>query len=184
MCIDLLEGVLAPQEVTMFGFAIAAVSLFVFVKVLRGVGYLGRFGHGAYAGYGCPGGSRRFGRPPSLRSALERLGTTPGQEKVVLRALDELRSNRSALVEEAKATRAELGSAIESGTVDDTTLDEMFARHDRLLARLRVSFVEALKQVSEALDERQRKELASLLQSQRPGPFGWSRPRSEGHIWA
>jgi hypothetical protein len=168
----------------MFGFAIAAVSLFVLVKVLRRVGYLGRFGHGAYTGYGCHGGSRRFGGPPSpLRSALERLGTTPGQEKVVLRALDELRSNRSALVEEAKATCAELGSAIESGTVDDATLDEMFARHDRLLARLRVSFVEALKQVSEALDERQRKELASLLQSRRPGTFGWGRLRSEGHMW-
>ena len=169
----------------MFGFVIAAVSVFALVNVLRRVGRWRRFGYGGYAGPGCHGGWRRSYGPRSwMRSVLGRLGTTPDQEKVILGALAELRSNRASIVEEANATRAELASALTSGLIDDATLDEMFARHDRLLARIRVSFVEALRHATEALDERQRKELATLLRSGRSGRFGWGRPWNEDNMWA
>jgi hypothetical protein len=102
-----------------------------------------------------------------MRSIFERLGTTPGQEKVVAQALGELRSNRAVIAEEARTTREDLTSAISGGLIDDAALDEMFARHDRVLARLRVSFVEALKQITETLDERQRKELVAILRNPR-----------------
>ena len=171
----------------MFGLVMAAVSVFVLLKVLRRVGYLRRFGAGGYAGYGCHGGMRRSrGARSWLRSVFERMGTTPSQERVIMHALDELRSNRSALVEEATTTRSDLGSAISSGLVDDTTLEETFARHDRLLARLRVSFVEALKQINEVLDDGQRKQLADALRNRGSGWFGGGSPWSDRHqdVWA
>lgn len=148
----------------MLGFIIGTVCLVGLVKVLR----RGRGWHGRWGGYGHPvrgGGPRRW----LLRSVFERLETTPGQEKAIVSALDELREERAVLREEASQTRSDLARAIGSGLVDDTTLEETFARHDRLLAQLRVVFVETLKKTSEVLDERQRKQLADWIEG---GRFG------------
>ncbi len=117
-----------------------------------------------------------------LRSLFERLDTTPGQEKAIVSALDELRGNRHLIREESGQTRAELARVVAGGLVEDASLEEMFARHDRVLAQLRVSFVEALKTVAEALDERQRKELASFLAG--GGFFGRSGWGGSPRVWA
>lgn len=116
----------------------------------------------------------------ALRSVFERLETTPGQERVILAALDELRENRKAVRDEAKQTRIDLAHAVEGGLIEDSTLEEAYARHDRTLAQLRVGFTESLKKVVEVLDEDQRKELARWLEG---GFFrsGWGGP---GRVWA
>jgi Spy/CpxP family protein refolding chaperone len=170
----------------MFGFIIGTVCLIGLVKVLRrGYGGFGRTGCGwDHGGYG--GRWRGFGGPRVwLRSIFERLGTTPGQEKAIVSALDELRGNRGAVRKEMEQTRADLAHAISSGLVDDSSLEETFARHDRLLAQVRVSLVEATRKITEALDERQRKQLAELLE--RRAWFGGSGQRwSDLHdnVWA
>ncbi|HEY8089765.1 MAG TPA: periplasmic heavy metal sensor [Polyangiaceae bacterium] len=153
----------------MLGFIIGTVCLIGLVKVLRrGRGWHGRWGYGG-RGYGPPAyGSGRRGW--FLRSILERLETTPGQEKAIVAAMDELRGNRDVVREEARHTREDLARVVAGGLVDDAALEETFARHDRLLAQLRVSFVEAVKRATEALGERQRKQLSDLLQ--RTGRFG------------
>jgi hypothetical protein len=114
-----------------------------------------------------------------MRWIFERLQTTPGQERAVVGALDQLRSNRTLVENELQQTRQDIAQAVRSGLVDDSALDETFARHDRLLAQLRVSFVEAAKTVVEALDERQRAELGAMLE--RRGWFArgprWGGPR-------
>jgi Spy/CpxP family protein refolding chaperone len=153
----------------MLGFIIGTVCLIGLVKVLRrGRGWHGRWGYGS-RGYGpSTYGSGRRGW--FLRSIFERLETTPGQEKAIVAAMDELRGNREVVREEAKQTREDLARVVAGGLVDDAALEETFARHDRLLAQLRVSFVEALKRATEALDERQRKQLSDFMQ--RSGRFG------------
>jgi Spy/CpxP family protein refolding chaperone len=148
----------------MFGMLIgAACAVGLFSMARRRM--RARCGHGGYGGYGRRG-FRRGGWV--LRSLFERLDTTPGQEKAIVSALDELRANREALREEMAHSRGDLAQAVRGGLVDDSTLEESFARHDRLLAKLRVSFVEATRKATEALDERQRKMLGDLL---------------EGHAW-
>jgi Spy/CpxP family protein refolding chaperone len=178
----------------MLGFIVGTLCLIGLIKVLRagrgwhhfGAGY-GGCGHG-YGSRGGWGGGGGLGRRWLLRSLFERLETTPGQEKAILAALDELRGNRTVVHEELQATRADVARAVQGGLVDDGALEETFARHDRLLAQLRVSFVEALKKVTEALDERQRKQLAELLQGR--GFFGgprWGGPYRgpfQGGMWA
>jgi Spy/CpxP family protein refolding chaperone len=162
------------MEVTrMIGFIIGTVCLIGLVKVLRrGRGWHGRWGHGGYGSHsGRMGGPRRW----FLRSIMERLETTPGQEKAIVAAIDELRDDRKLVREEAEQTRADLARVVSSGLVDDAAFEETFARHDRLLAQLRVAFVESLKKATEALDERQRKQVAELLE--RSGRFG-------GRVWA
>jgi Spy/CpxP family protein refolding chaperone len=158
----------------MFGFIVGTVCLIGLVKVLRrGHGWHGSWGHDSYAWrHGRGGGRRRW----FMRSVFERLDTTPGQEKAIVHAFDELRENKALVRDEAEHTRADLARVIASGFVDDASLEETFARHDRLLAQLRVSLVEALKKATEALDERQRKQVGDLLE--RTGRFGG------GRIWA
>jgi Spy/CpxP family protein refolding chaperone len=124
---------------------------------------------------GCGGGWGRehgggFGRRRWLmRWLFEKLDTTPGQEKAIMGALEELRDNRAALREELDQTRGDIARVVRGGLVDDAALEEAFARHDRLLARLRVSFVEAARKATEALDERQRKALGDLVEGRRFG---------------
>jgi hypothetical protein len=183
------------EEASMLGFLFGTVCLVGLIKVLRrGHGYCGRFGYGhghgcggyGYHGYGGEGyggyGGSRGRSPWFLRSLFERLETTPGQEKAIAHALDQLRENRRVLREELQQTRADIARAVGGGLIDDRTLDETFARHDRLLAQLRVSFVEALKTVTETLDEGQRKQLAQWLE----GGFwrGWGGPYRAGGMWA
>jgi Spy/CpxP family protein refolding chaperone len=151
--IDLSEGIGPSKETTMLGFIFGTVCLIGLVKVLRG-------GHRWHGG-------RRTGRLGArwlLRSVFERLDTTPGQEKAIVAALDELRDSRKSVREELRQTREDLGRVVQGGLVDDSSLEETFARHDRLLARLRVAFVEAVKKITEVLDERQRKQVADLLE--------------------
>ena len=162
----------------MLGFIFGTVCLIGLIKVLRhgrrwGHGYPGAYGQGV-------GGPRRW----LLRSLFERLETTPGQEKAIVAALEELRGERRIARDELQATRADLSRVIAGGLVDDGALEETFARHDRLLAQLRVSLVESLRKVTEALDERQRKELAGLVEGGRlGGRWGFGGPY-RGPIWA
>ncbi len=144
----------------MLGFVLGTIGLVALVKVLRR----------AHGGHLCGYGGRSYGfRGPRfrgrwiLRSLFERLDTTPGQEKAIVSALDRLRDERHLAREEMKDTRAAMARVIESGLVDDASFEDTFARHDRLLSQVRVSFVEAVKTIVEALDERQRKELGALL---------------------
>ena len=167
----------------MLGFIIGAACAVGIAKMLRRRAWHARYGYGGY-GHGCgalrDGRWRRFRRrlrrhgiaaaialPErrwALRALFERLETTPGQERVILAALDELSENRKAVRDEARQTRVDLAHAVEGGLIEDTTLDDAFARHDRMLARLRVGFTEALKKVVEVLDEPQRKQLARWLE--------------------
>jgi hypothetical protein len=184
----------------MIGFILGAACVIGIAKMLRRRAWYGQYGQGGYAeGCGSTEGVRgvrgvrgfrgmggrgmRSMHSPSrwaLRGAFERLETTPGQERVILAALDELRENRKVVRDEAKQTRVDLAHAIEGGLIEDSTLEEAFARHDRTLAQLRVGFTEALKKVVEVLDEDQRKELARWLEG---GFFrsGWGGP---GRVWA
>jgi Spy/CpxP family protein refolding chaperone len=191
----------------MLGFIIGTVCLIGLVKMLRrshgwygyghhacghggyGRGYGGDYGHDGHD-RGFEGGGPRWGGPRRwfLRGLFERLETTPGQEKAIMAALDELRDNRKVVRAELEATRGDIARAVASGLVDDSTLEETYARQDRLLAQLRVSFTEALKKVTEVLDERQRKQVAGMLEGGFGGWGGWRGgfrgPYRGGSTWA
>jgi hypothetical protein len=203
----------------MVGLILGAVLVVGVAKMLRRRARYRAFGcgYGAYGGYGghaCYGGHRGFDDGPDFdgmgsgpasgpglwnlrrqgarwpfRALFERLETTPGQERAIFAALEELRQNRESVRDELRQTRADIARALEGGLIEDSTLEEAFARQDRLFARLRVSFTEALKKVTEALDEPQRKRLASWIErgffrGARPffadGRGGWG----GGSVWA
>ncbi len=184
----------------MLGFVIGTVCLIGLIKTLRwsrGYGYGGSCGYGGggygggsgYGGHGGGWGRRRWGGgygydageeggwgggwggPRAfLRGLFQRLETTPGQEKVILAAVEEMREAARSARGELRATRADVAKAMRAPGVDEVLFGEMFARHDAALEAMRKAAVGAVAKVHDALDEKQRARFADLIESG-PGFF-------------
>ena len=147
----------------MFGFFIGTaclIGLFALARHGRRR-YWGRHGH--HGGYGH---GRYF-----FHRVLDRLDTTPGQEKVIRTALNDLKQEAYNLRSEVKTTRSEIAAALRASELDKAGLDRVFAKHDEVIEKLRASLVHAADQVHGTLDEQQRRKLADMIES---GPFGYA----------
>lgn len=174
----------------MFGFLIGTACLIGLIATLsRGRhgcgGYRGGWG---YAGPGCHGGGWGSWRGPDfhggdersgfrggfwgnrfwLRRLFELLDTTPGQEKVIAAAVEEVQHAAAELRGEAGRTRSDVARAVKGEAFDETRIGETFARHDEALTAMRKAVVGAMAKVHAVLDERQRVRLAELIES---GPY-------------
>lgn len=161
----------------MLGFVIGFLCLFGLIKVLRhgragacggyrmhgGWGHHGHHGHHGWGGRGWQGGGGGGG-DFWLRGLYEKLDATPGQEKVIRAAVDEIKTAMQGARGELETSRRDVAKAVRTGAVDEVQLGELFARHDEKLRDVRKAFVGALAKVNEALDEDQRKRLADLLE--------------------
>ena len=126
-----------------------------------------------HEGRHCGGGRHtgmRFGRGRFvLNRLLDRLDTTPGQEKVIREAVDTLLEDLHDVRREFRGSRSQVAQAIRGETLDRALLDGVFTHHDQVIQRARESAFSAFSKVHETLDERQRKLLADWVES---GPFG------------
>src|SRR5687767_10870911 len=101
----------------MFGFFVGAVGVFALFHVLR----RGYWRHGR--GWG---GGRRW----MLRRVFQRLDTTPGQEKVILDAVDRVQAAARGLWGEVRESRRAVGQALRGERFDGAGLKEAYARQD------------------------------------------------------
>lgn len=172
----------------MLGFFVGTVCLIGLIKTLRwgchhrgggcGYGYHGGgWGRRGWGGHGYHGdhdggwgGGGWSGPGMILRALFQRLDTTPGQEKVIVAAYEEVREATRAARGEARASRADIAKAMRAPGIDEVLFGEMFARHDAALETLRKAGVGAIAKVHDALDERQRARLADLIEAG-PGFF-------------
>ncbi len=114
---------------------------------------------------GFRGGRGRF----VLNRLLDRLDTTPGQEKVIREAVDTLMDDLHDAKREFRGSRTDVAQVIRSETLDRAQVEALFTRHDVVIDRVRQNALDAFGKVHEMLDERQRKILAEIVES---GPFG------------
>jgi len=147
----------------MFGFIFGALCL---------GGLAALFMHrprGFHRGRGCSGyrhhGFGRYG----LNAILERLDTTPGQEKAIIAALEELRDEAGETRAKFFASRRELGAAIRAEHFDAGPLEDMLGRHVADLSELGSRAIQSLSRIHEVLDKEQRARLARMIEH---GP-GW-----------
>lgn len=150
----------------MFGFFIGAACLVGLAVVARRGHHYGFHGH--HHGYGRRGFGGRF----FFRRALERLDTTPAQEKVIREAVHDLQEEAYGLRNEARGTRREIAEALRAPELDRALLDRVFQKHDELLEKLRASLLVSVDRVHATLDEEQRKRLADMIEG---GPWGYAR---------
>ncbi|MGK4006361.1 periplasmic heavy metal sensor [Sorangium sp. So ce1036] len=125
-------------------------------------------------------GGRGFRRRFFLSFLFDRLDTTPAQEKVIVAAFDELRAAADAQRGEIRGTRADVAAAMRSPSFDETRLGELFARHDTAIEALRRAAVGALGKVHAVLEDRQREQLADLIEI---GPAAFRDVGPGGYAW-
>jgi hypothetical protein len=150
----------------MFGILFGTLCLVgLFVVLRRGRHHRFHFGHGRHRG---------FGPRAAVNAVLDRLDTAPGQEKVILGAVDAFVERARTSGREIRGTRKELAEALRGEALDEARLEQVFGRHDAAIADLRAAGVDAVRKVHGALDERQRKILSDLVDSGMPFGF-WAR---------
>jgi uncharacterized membrane protein len=138
----------------MFGFIFGTACLAGLIYTVR------RGRH--WQGHGGRHGRRSWrGR---MRWLFERLDTSPGQEKVLVQAADDLTEAFEKLRDEMSAARASVARSLRGESFDAASLREMDARHDELIDNLRKTVRTSLSKIHEALDAKQRRELADLLE--------------------
>jgi Spy/CpxP family protein refolding chaperone len=174
----------------MLGFLFGTACLIGLIKVARGsfhgYGCHGGEGWGHHdGGWGHPdshfgrhgrggwGGRGGFGPRFFLRSFFERLDTTPGQEKVVLQAADELKGAFGKARSDLRATRADFARVFRGDAVDEASVADIFMAHDTVISETRRTAVEAVRKIHEALTEEQRAQVADFIESGRRGGRGW-----------
>jgi Spy/CpxP family protein refolding chaperone len=173
----------------MFGFLIGTACLIGLIKVARhgggcgsgyGYGGSGRCGgseghEGHRGGFGRRGG---FGPRMFLRGAFERLDTTPGQEKVIVQALDELQEIFGKARGDFKGTRQDFANVIRGEMLDEASVADIFMKHDTTISETRRAAVESLRKIHDALTEKQRAQVADFLEKGPgfgPGGGDWGR---------
>jgi uncharacterized membrane protein len=145
----------------MFGFIFGTACLAGLIYTVR----RGRYGHG-------PGGRHgRWSWRGRMRWLFERLDTSPGQEKVIVQAADELTEAFEKMRDEFSVARAAMARSLRGETFDAASLREMDAKHDALLENMRKTLRTSLSRVHEALDPKQRRELADMLEH--GWGYGW-----------
>jgi Spy/CpxP family protein refolding chaperone len=196
------------KEASMLGFVFGTVCLVALFSVLRH-GRHGRWGyahgcahggchHGGFGGHwgrGGPwqghgrwdgGGRGDFGDGFMLRNVFSRLGTTPEQESVIRNAVNKVRETMREARAEWRDT-SDLSSLLRGEVFDRTAAEGVSGKADASFAKVRVVLVEALAQIHETLDERQRGILAELIESRGRGffrgPFGRGRDVSNDERW-
>src|SRR4051812_1755224 len=123
---------------TMFGFFAGTLALVLMLKLAFGHhhfrhgwrhhgGYGGGFSqhrhHGRGGGWRHGGGWRRY----ALYSLFERLDATPGQEKVISSAMDELRTKLSGMRSKAAEQRHHAATAFRAETLTPEQAEGVFA---------------------------------------------------------
>jgi hypothetical protein len=121
-----------------------------------------------WRGGGEPPWSRRRG---VVHSILDKLDATPAQEKVIWAAIDELKDVAKEMRGIGRDVRADVARAVRGSLLDDVALEGATARIDDASAKLRAAARAAIAKIHEALDDRQRKMIADMLDSSWRG--GW-----------
>lgn len=136
-----------------------------------------RCGRGYYGGYGWHhhhhhgwGGRGRRG----LYYALSRIDASPAQERAIIAEVDKLKERLWAVRATVKEGRPDLAAAVRGPTLDDAALGAVLGRVDGATAEARAAIVDALRNIHAVLDDKQREQLAELLDR------GWWRGRPTG----
>jgi hypothetical protein len=140
-------------------------------------GWHGHHHHGHHGHHGWYG---RWGGPPwarhraPLHMALAHIDASPAQERAIIAEVDKLHERLHSARSSLKDARGDLAGAIRGSAIDDAALGTVLGRVDGATTEARAAFLDALRNIHGVLDDRQRTQLADLIDA-----GGW-RGRSYG----
>lgn len=98
-----------------------------------------------------------------LHAALSRIDATPAQERFIVNELDKLSDRVHGAKANLREARGDLGAAMRGPTLDDAALGAVLGRVDGATGEARAAAIDALRNIHGVLDEKQRAQLADLL---------------------
>ncbi len=105
-----------------------------------------------------------------MRGLFERLETTPGQEKVIMQAAEELQAAFQKLRPASKGLE-DLAAALRAESFDEGSAAKFSVEAEETFGSVKTAVLDTLRKVHEVLDARQRGILAEFLE-RRGGFFG------------
>ena len=110
-----------------------------------------------------------------LHAALGRIDATPAQERFIVAEIDKARERVRAARSNLKEGRGDLAAAIRGPVLDDAALGATLGRVDLATGEARAALLECLRNIHGVLDDKQRAQVADLLDSSggwwRTGPY-------------
>ena len=109
--------------------------------------------------HGWRGGGGRRG----LYMALSHLDASPAQERAIINEVDKLRERLHSAKANLKDGRSDLAAAVRGPALDDAALGAVLGRVDTATAEARSATLDALRNIHAVLDDKQRAQLADIL---------------------
>jgi Spy/CpxP family protein refolding chaperone len=147
-----------------------------------GLGILGfaaaRKARRCHSGYGCGGYSHWHGwhhhhhggwGRRGLFMMFSRIEASPAQERAIVGEIERLKDRLRAARTGIQEARPDLAAAIRGPSLDDAALGAVLGRVDATTTEARTAVVDALRNIHALLDDRQRQQVADLLDN------GWYR---------
>ena len=123
--------------------------------------------HGGWQRHGWGGGNHR--RRWMMNAMFSRIDATPAQERAIVGELDQLEHRVRAAKSGLRDARGDLAAAVRGQTLDDAALGGALGRLDATTGEVRAAVLDALRNIHALLDDRQREQVADILDN------GWWR---------
>jgi Spy/CpxP family protein refolding chaperone len=128
----------------------------------HGYGWSGPSGHGWHGHQGWY--SRHHARTRMILHAMfMRIDATPAQERAIVAEIERLQDRLRGAKSRVHEGRGDLAAALRGAVLDDAALGAALGRVDVATGEARVAMVDALRGVHGVLDDRQRAQLADML---------------------
>ena len=108
-----------------------------------------------------------------MHALFRRIDATPAQERAIVAEVDQLEDRVHAAKAGVHDARPDLAAALRGPVLDDAALGAVLGRVDAAIGEVRAAVIDALRGVHGLLDDRQRGQVADLLErrgGRRPGP--------------
>jgi Spy/CpxP family protein refolding chaperone len=125
-------------------------------------GYYGGWGWHHHHHHGWHGGGRHGRR--GLYMALAHLDASPAQERAIIGEVEKLRERLHGAKANLKDGRADLAAAVRGPVLDDAALGAVLGRVDTATGEARSATLDALRNIHGVLDDKQREQLADVLE--------------------
>ncbi|HEX4423191.1 MAG TPA: hypothetical protein VH165_35005 [Kofleriaceae bacterium] len=154
----------------MIGFAIA-IGVLGFVAMRRahrrchgsyGYGWYGPYGHGYDGHHGFRGRHHAKSRM-MLHALFMRIDASPAQERAIIAEVDRLQERVHGAKAGLRDARGDLSAALRGPVLDDAALGAVLGRVDTATGEARAAVLDALRGIHGVLDDRQRAQVADLL---------------------
>jgi hypothetical protein len=128
-----------------------------------GYGWHGPFGHGCHSRRWGGWHGRHVRERMMLHWLFSRIDASPAQERAIIAELEKLQDRMHAVKAGVHEARGDLAAALRGPMLDDAALGAVLGRVDTATGAARSAVIDALRGVHGVLDDRQRGQLADLL---------------------